>query len=284
MLRELDKRKLRRIEVTAADLRDPEAVRRAVRGCDLVFHLGALIGIPYSYVNPADVVSTNVLGTLHVLQAARECGIKRVIQTSTSEVYGTAQYVPMDEDHHLAPQSPYAASKIGSDMLAWSYYRTYGLPVTILRPFNTYGPRQSPRAVIPTIITQALCSTSIRLGSVAPRRDLTFVTDTARGFVAAAVAPDAVGQVVQLGSQRETAVAEIVELVGRILKKRLRVHQERQRIRPAASEVERLFASNRKAAELLGWRPEVSLMQGLEKTIRWFENRSAFCEHDLYHI
>lgn len=284
MLRELDKRKLGQIEVTAADLRDPEAVRKAVRGCDVVFHLGALIGIPYSYDNPADVVSTNVLGTLHVLQAGRECGVKRVIQTSTSEVYGTAKYVPMDEDHHLAPQSPYAASKIGSDMLAWSYYRTYGLPVTILRPFNTYGPRQSPRAVIPAIIIQALRSTSVRLGSLEPRRDLTFVTDTARGFVAAAVSPGAVGQVVQLGSQSETSVAEIVELVGRILKKRLRVCQEPQRIRPATSEVERLFASNRRAAELLGWRPEISLGQGLEKTIRWFENRSAFYKHDLYHI
>jgi dTDP-glucose 4,6-dehydratase len=190
----------------------------------------------------------------------------------------------MDENHRLAPQSPYAASKIGSDMLAWSYYRTYGLPVTILRPFNTFGPRQSPRAVIPAIIIQALRSTSIRLGSLAPRRDLTFVTDTARGFVAAAVSPGAVGQVVQLGSQRETTIAEIVELVGRILKKRLRVRRELRRIRPATSEVERLFASNRKAAELLGWRPEIPLVEGLEKTIRWFESRSAFYKHDLYHI
>ncbi len=284
MLEELDKRKLRNIQVIAADLRDPEAVRNAVRGCDIVFHLGALIGIPYSYANPSDVVSTNVLGTLHVLQAARECGINRVIQTSTSEVYGTACCVPMDEDHRLAPQSPYAASKIGSDMLAWSYYRAYGLPVTILRPFNTYGPRQSPRAVIPAIIIQALGSNSIRLGSIEPRRDLTFVADTARGFIAAAVSPDAVGQVIQLGSQTETAIVEIVRLVGRILHKRLNIRRDSQRVRPATSEVNRLLASNQKAAKLLGWHPEVMLPQGLERTIRWFENRSEFYRQDLYHI
>jgi nucleoside-diphosphate-sugar epimerase len=181
LLEDLDARKLRAIEVVAGDLRDPEAVRRAVRGCDFIFHLGALIGIPYSYVNPNDVVATNVCGTLHVLQACLQNGVQRLVQTSTSEVYGTAQYVPMDESHPLHPQSPYAASKVGSDMLAQSYYHSYGLPVVVLRPFNTYGPRQSPRAVIPTIIQQALKSHTVRLGSLEPRRDLTFVQDTARG-------------------------------------------------------------------------------------------------------
>ena len=284
MLEDLDRRKLRQIEVLTGDLRDPEAVRRAVRSCNYVFHLGALIGIPYSYVNPADVVSTNVVGTLHVLQAGLDAGVERIVQTSTSEVYGTARYVPMDEDHPLCPQSPYAASKVGSDKLAESFFRTYGLPVTILRPFNTYGPRQSPRAVIPTIITQALHSTKIRLGSLAPRRDLTFVSDTARGFIAAAVSVNVNGATVQLGSNREISVAELVDLIGRILGKRLRPVTEKGRRRPKASEVERLFASNQRAKELMGWYPRVSLERGLEKTISWFSARADQYKRDLYHI
>ncbi len=284
MLEDLDKRKLKQMDIQTGDLRDPEAVRRAVRGCNYVFHLGALIGIPYSYVNPADVVSTNVQGTLHVLQACLDSGVERLIQTSTSEVYGTAQYVPMDESHPLNPQSPYAATKVGSDKLAESFFRTYGLPVTILRPFNTYGPRQSPRAVIPTIITQALHSRTIRLGSLEPKRDLTFVTDTARGFVAAAVSPAARGQTVQLGSNSEISVGELVEAIGRIMGKSLKPVAEEGRRRPKASEVERLFASNRRAKELLGWQPRVSISQGLEKTIAWFKGRAGRYKLDLYHI
>src|SRR5512136_2836669 len=221
MLEDLDRKMLRRIEIVAGDLRDAEAVRRVVKGCHRVYHLGALIGIPYSYLNPADVVQTNVMGTLHVLQACVDSGVDRLVQTSTSEVYGTARYVPMDEDHPLNPQSPYAATKVGSDKLAESYFRAYGLPVTILRPFNTYGPRQSPRAVIPTIITQALHSRKIKLGSLEPRRDLTYVTDTARGFVAAAASPGAKGTTVQLGTNREISIKELVDLIGRILGKRL---------------------------------------------------------------
>jgi len=283
MIEDLEKTKLRKIEVVAGDLRDAEAVRRAVRGCKIVFHLGALIGIPYSYANPADVVSTNVLGTMNVLQASLEFGVERVIQTSTSEVYGTARYIPMDEDHPLNPQSPYAASKVGSDKLAESFYKTYRLPVTILRPFNTYGPRQSPRAVIPTIITQALESNRIRLGSLGPSRDLTFVTDTARGFVAAALSPVCEGKTVQLGSQAETSVAELVDLVGKILKKKLVAVSETERKRPKGSEVDRLFASNRRAAELIGWHPRVPLAKGLKKTIEWFESRAGRYK-DLYHI
>ena len=284
MLEDLGPRKLREIEILAGDLRDPDAVRRAVRGCNIVFHLGALIGIPYSYVNPADVVSTNVMGSLHVLQACLEFEVERVIQTSTSEVYGTARTVPMDEQHVLNPQSPYAASKVGSDKLAESYYRTYGLPVTVLRPFNTYGPRQSPRAVIPTIITQALNSCRIRLGSLEPRRDLTFVTDTARGFVAAALAAGAKGATVQLGSNQETSVAELVKIVGELLGKRLEPVSEKGRRRPKASEVERLFASNQRARELLGWQPKVSLTRGLEKTIAWFKSRAGHYKQELYYI
>jgi dTDP-glucose 4,6-dehydratase len=284
MLEDLDQRQLREIEIVAGDLRDAEAVRRAVRGCRVVFHLGALIGIPYSYVNPADVVATNVLGSLHVLQASVEAEVARLVQVSTSEVYGTAQYVPMDEQHPLVPQSPYAASKVASDKLAESYCRTYGLPVAIVRPFNTYGPRQSPRAVIPAIITQALESSTIRLGRLDPRRDLTYVQDTVRGFLAAATARAAAGQTIQLGSEQEISVMELVTLVGQILGKPLRVVSEAQRRRPKSSEVERLFASNRKAAELLAWHPEVPLAQGLEKTIQWFQTRSAGARKHLYTI
>jgi len=284
MLEDLDPRKLREIEILAGDLRDPDAVRRAVRGCNLVFHLGALIGIPYSYVNPADVVSTNVMGTLHVLQACLESEVERVVQTSTSEVYGTARTVPMDEHHVLNPQSPYAASKVAGDKLAESFFRTYGLPVTVLRPFNTYGPRQSPRAVIPTIITQALSSRRIRLGSLEPSRDLTFVTDTARGFVAAALSAAAKGSTVQLGSGCETSVAELVGIVGKLLGKKLEPVTEKSRRRPPASEVERLLASNQRAREILGWKPKVPLTRGLEKTISWFRTRAKRYKRELYYI
>ena len=284
MLEDLDPRRLREIEVITGDLRDADAVRRAVRGCSVVFNLGALIGIPYSYVNPADVVATNVNGTLNVLQACLEAGISRLVQTSTSEVYGSAQFVPMDESHPLNPQSPYAASKVGSDKLAESFHRSYELPVVVLRPFNTYGPRQSPRAVIPAIITQALVSSTIRLGRLDTRRDLTYVQDTARGFVAAATAPSCEGQTIQLGSEQETTVADMAGMVGKILGKRLRIVTESNRRRPDASEVERLLASNRKAAELLSWRPEVTLSKGLEITIAWFQKRGDKYKRNLYHI
>jgi NAD dependent epimerase/dehydratase len=283
MLEDLGQRKLNQMEIVAGDLRDADAVRRAVSGCNYVFHLGALIGIPYSYVNPSDVISTNVQGTLHVLNACLEAGVDRVIQTSTSEVYGTAQYVPMDELHPFHPQSPYAASKVGSDMLALSFYRTFGLPVTVLRPFNTYGPRQSVRAVIPTIITQALKSRQIRLGSLAPTRDLTFVTDTARGFVAAAASHVALGQTVQLGSNEEISVGQLVDLIAEILDKKLKVVPDSKRKRPRTSEVDRLFASNRRAAEWLNWRPSISLAEGLGRTVRWFQENASRYKQNLYH-
>jgi len=284
MLEDLSGRLLREIEVITGDLRDAGAVRRAVQGCDIVFHLGALIGIPYSYSNPADVVDTNVIGTLHVLQAALDTGVQRLVQTSTSEVYGTAQLVPMDEEHPLRPQSPYAASKVASDKLAESYHRTYGLPVAIVRPFNCYGPRQSPRAIIPAIITQALESSTLRLGSLGPRRDFTYVRDTVRGFVAAATAPGCEGETIQLGSAREFSVAEIVQLVGSILGRRLRVVSDARRRRPETSEVDRLLAANRKAAELLRWHPRISLPQGLQKTIAWFQSRRGRYKHRLYTV
>jgi NAD dependent epimerase/dehydratase len=285
MLEDLDKRSLKNIEIIAGDLRDSEAVRRAVRGCQRVFHLGALIGIPYSYQNPEDVVQTNVLGTLHVLRACLESKVDRLVQTSTSEVYGTAKYVPMDENHPLNPQSPYAASKVGSDKLAESYYRTYGLPVVILRPFNTYGPRQSPRAVIPTIILQALSSRTVHLGSIKTRRDLTFVKDTARGFVAAACAPKVEGETIQLGSQHEYSILELVGLIGSVLNKKLNIISETERRRPKTSEVERLFASNQNADRRLNWQPKVLLPDGLERTVRWFSERaSRYPRNIVYHI
>jgi NAD dependent epimerase/dehydratase len=284
MLENLGASRLKSIEIIAGDLRDAQAVRNAVRGCDRVLHLGALIGIPYSYVNPEDVVQTNVMGSLHVLQASLDCGVERLVQTSTSEVYGTAQYVPMDEKHPLNPQSPYAASKVASDKLAESYYRTYKLPVVIVRPFNTYGPRQSPRAVIPTIIIQALQSRMVRLGSLGPKRDLTFVKDTAKGFLAASGAPDVEGAAIQLGSQCEYSVADLVEMIGAILNKKLKVITDAGRRRPRESEVERLFASNRSAGERLNWRPKVSLRDGLEHTVRWFSQRTDRYKNDLYYI
>jgi NAD dependent epimerase/dehydratase len=284
MLENLDRKSFKNIDVMAGDLRDFEAVRRAVRGCHRVFHLGALIGIPYSFLNPADVIQTNIMGSLHVLQASLESGVERLVQTSTSEVYGTAQYVPMDEKHPLNPQSPYAASKVGSDKLAESFNRTYGLPVVILRPFNTYGPRQSPRAVIPTIIIQALRSRVIHLGSLETKRDLTFVKDTARGFIAASTAPKIEGETIQLGAQCEYSISELVDNIGRVLGRKLKVVSDSRRRRPGASEVERLFASNEHAKKCLSWQPEVALMDGLDRTIRWFQERTDQYKIDLYHV
>ncbi len=285
MLEDLDPKKLKNIEIVTGDLRDQESVRRAVRGCNRVFHLGALIGIPYSYLNPADVIQTNVLGTLHVLQASMELGVERMVQTSTSEVYGTAQYVPMDENHPLNPQSPYAASKVSSDKLAESFFRTYGFPVVIVRPFNTYGPRQSPRAVIPAIIIQAMHSGTIRLGNLSARRDLTYVEDTVAGFVAAAIAPKVEGATIQLGSQTEISIRELVDLVAQILNRKFRVISAESRLRPKTSEVERLFACNGLAKERLQWQPQTGLKAGLEKTVKWFAgHKHPFNKRDLYYV
>lgn len=265
------------IEVLAGDLRDFESVRRAVAGVDVVMHLGAQIAIPYSYINPRDFFETNVLGTLNVAQACLDAGVSRLVHTSTSEVYGSAQTVPITEDHPLHPQSPYAASKVGADKLVDSYNRAFELPTVVLRPFNTYGPHQSARAVIPTIISQALAGGTLRLGALDTRRDLTFVTDTAAGFIAAATAPDAPGRTVQLGTGEEVSIQEIVDAVGRVLGRDLEVEVDQARIRPAASEVERLISDPLLARELLGWEPRVSLDEGLGRTIEWIdENRARF--------
>ncbi|MHB1556731.1 MAG: GDP-mannose 4,6-dehydratase [Isosphaeraceae bacterium] len=270
------------IEVERGDLKDPVAVRRSVAGREWVFHLGASIAIPYSYQNPYDVVQTNVLGTAHVLDACRDAGVGRVVLTSTSEVYGTAQRVPIDETHPLQGQSPYAATKIAADALGESYYRAFGLPVTILRPFNTFGPRQSARAIIPTIISQALARPVVRLGRLDPRRDLTFVKDTAAGFVAIAGCDAALGRAVNIGRGEDISIGDLVELIGRRLGRELKVEAEDQRLRPAASEVERLLAGTALAQSLWGWKPTYSLEQGLDETIAWVEKNLHRFRVDAY--
>jgi dTDP-glucose 4,6-dehydratase len=258
------------VEVHRGDLKDPVAVRRAVAGQEWVLHLGALIAIPYSYQNPLDVVQTNVEGTAHVLDACRDSdALERVVLTSTSEVYGTARYVPIDEAHPLQAQSPYSATKIGSDALGLSYHRSFGLPVAILRPFNTFGPRQSARAVIPTIISQALAAGVVRLGSLDPRRDLTYVKDTAAGFAAIAACDAAVGRVVNIGRGEDLTIGELVERIGRLIGRAIEVEVDERRVRPAASEVGRLLAGTALARELWGWEPRYSLDDGLAETIAW---------------
>ncbi len=272
------------LEIVAGDLRDVEAVRAATQGVDTVFHLGALIAIPYSYIHPREVVETNVMGTLNVLMAARDLQVRRVVHTSTSEVYGTAQYVPIDETHPLQGQSPYSASKIGADKIAESFYRSFDLPVATLRPFNTYGPRQSTRAVIPTIITQALTKDEVRLGSLTPSRDFTFVTDTAAGFLQIASVDAAIGQEINLGTGATITIGQLVEKILSLLNKTPKIVTEEQRLRPEKSEVTRLHASNQKAQQLIGWQPKVSLNKGLERTIKWLANYLELYNPDQYSV
>jgi dTDP-glucose 4,6-dehydratase len=266
------------IEITRGDLKDHEAVRKAVHAREWVFHLGALIAIPYSYENPHDVVQTNVLGTAHVLDACRSSdALDRVVLTSTSEVYGTAQYVPIDEQHPLRGQSPYSATKIAADALGESYHRSFGLPVTILRPFNTFGPRQSARAIIPAIISQALAGPVIKLGRLDPRRDLTFVKDTVEGFVAIASCNQALGRAVNIGRGDDISIGELVERIGKLMGRTIEVKTDSGRVRPASSEVERLLAGTKLAQSLWNWTPRHSLDQGLEQTISWVrEHRSHY--------
>jgi dTDP-glucose 4,6-dehydratase len=258
------------IAFVRGDIGDFHSVRAAVQDQEVVFHLAALIGIPYSYVAPHQYVRVNIEGTVNVVQAARELGVGRVIQTSTSEVYGTALRAPIDEEHPRQPQSPYSASKIASDGLAESYWLSFKTPVVIVRPFNTFGPRQSTRAVIPTIITQLLGGGPVRLGSLTPTRDMNFVSNIAEGFIAAATAEGAVGQTINLGTGIEHSIGEIAEMIAEIIGVPLRVESEAQRARPETSEVFRLIADNRRAEQLLGWRPAVDLREGLRRTVDWF--------------
>jgi NAD dependent epimerase/dehydratase len=271
------------IDVERGDLKDPGAVKRAVDGREWVFHLGALIAIPYSYQNPYDVVQTNVLGTAHVLDACRASStLERVVLTSTSEVYGTAQTVPIDESHPLQGQSPYAATKIGADALGESYHRAFGLPVTILRPFNAFGPRQSARAIIPTIISQALVRPKIKLGRLDPRRDLTYVKDTAAGFVAIAGCDQAVGRAVNIGRGEDISIGELVETIAGRLGRQITIETDQDRFRPAASEVERLLAGTDLAQSLWGWKPRYSLEDGLDETIAWVRDHLDRFRVDTY--
>ncbi len=271
------------IDVERGDLKDPLAVRRAVEGREWVFHLGALIAIPYSYQNPYDFVQTNVLGTAHVLDACRAASVlERLVLTSTSEVYGTAQTVPITEKHPLSGQSPYSATKIAADALGESYYRAFGLPVTVLRPFNTFGPRQSARAIIPTIITQALSRPTVKLGRLDPRRDLTYVKDTAFGVTAIASCESALGRVVNIGRGEDVSIGELVDLIGCRLGRTLTVETDSKRIRPAASEVERLIAGTSLAQSLWGWKPEFSLERGLDETIAWIRDHLDRFRVDSY--
>jgi NAD dependent epimerase/dehydratase len=280
----LDRAVASEIEVVAGELRDIESVSRAIEGVDAVFHLGAQIAIPYSYTNPRDFFEVNVLGSLNVAQAARAASVQRVVHASTSEVYGTAQTVPITEDHPLEPQSPYAASKLAADKLMDSFHRAFDLPITIVRPFNTYGPFQSARAVIPTIVSQALAGRPVRLGSLHPRRDLTFVEDTAAGFIAAAQSDAADGRTLQLGTGREVGVGDLVELIGELTARELVVEQEAERVRPAKSEVERLISAPALAHELTGWQPEVPLREGLRRTVGWIERNLDRYRVDQYVI
>lgn len=264
-------------DVFAGDIRDPHGVRTAMQGCDMVMHLAALIAIPYSYHSPDTYVDTNIKGTLNVLQAARDLGVERVVHTSTSEVYGTARFVPITEEHPLQGQSPYSASKIGADQMAQSFFLSFGTPVTTIRPFNTYGPRQSARAVIPTIITQvALGADQIKLGAVHPTRDFNYVRDTVRGFVALAECDAAVGQVINVGSNYEISVGETAKMIAELMGRKVEFVSDEVRMRPASSEVERLWADNSRANSLAGWAPEFpgveGLRRGLKETIDWFGN------------
>lgn len=279
------------LDIFAGDIRDPHGVHTAMKNCDVVLHLAALIGIPYSYHSPDTYVDTNIKGTLNVLQAARDLDVSKVIHTSTSEVYGTAQFVPITEAHPLQGQSPYSASKIGADQMAMSFYYSFNTPVTIIRPFNTYGPRQSARAVIPTVITQiANGAEQIKLGSLHPTRDFNYIDDTVRGFIAGAEADNAIGEVINLGSAFEVSIGDTVKLIAQLMDRKIDIVSDPQRLRPAASEVERLFADNTKARELLQWSPQYAgingFKQGLQNTIAWFcnnDNLKQYKSH-LYNV
>lgn len=282
---------LKSLDVFSGDIRDPHGVKQAMQGCDVVLHLAALIAIPYSYHSPDTYVDTNVKGTLNIVQAARELGVQKVVHTSTSEVYGTARFVPITEEHPLQGQSPYSASKIGADQMAMSFYTSFNTPVSIIRPFNTYGPRQSARAIIPTVITQlANGARTLKLGALHPTRDFNYVLDTVRGFIAVAESDKSVGEVINVGSNYEISIGDTVRLIAEVMNADVEVVTDEVRLRPDKSEVERLWAGNEKARELAGWQPSWGgrdgLRRGLEETVEWFlkpENLKAY-KADIYNI
>lgn len=277
----------KRIEVVSGDIRNYDSVKASIEGVDMVFHLAALIGIPYSYQTPESYVDTNVTGTLNLLQAARELKVKKVICVSTSEIYGTAQFIPISELHSVNPQSPYAASKAAADFMALSFYRSFGTPVTIIRPFNTYGPRQSARAIIPTIITQILGgSKSVRLGFVNSTRDFTFVNDTIEGFIKAGESTNSTGEVINIGSNSEIMIKDLVHLIAKLLGKKVSITTDDIRMRPVRSEVKRLKADISKAKKLLNWTPGYTLESGLHETIRWFRDPENLAKYktEIYNV
>ena len=261
--------KLDSLQIVSGDLQDFDAVFSAVRDVDVIFHLGSLISIPYSYIRPRDTIENNILSTLNILTAARDLGVEKVVHTSSSEVYGTALYVPIDEKHPLQGQSPYSASKIGADKIVESFYCSFDLPVATIRPFNTYGPRQSARAIIPTIITQAIDQEKIKLGSLFPTRDYTFVKDTVNGFISTAESKSSIGEVINIGSNFEISMGDLAQRISSLLNKDIMIMQDSSRVRPLKSEVKRLWCDNAKAKRLLGWEPQVSLDEGLKETIEW---------------
>jgi dTDP-glucose 4,6-dehydratase len=272
------------IEIIAGDLRDSSAVDKALTGCNIVFHLGAMISIPYSYVHPREVVETNVIGTMNVLEAARRQKTDRVIHTSSSEVYGTAQTSSIKENHPLQGQSPYSASKIAADKLAESYFKAFGVPIVTIRPFNTYGPRQSARAIIPTIISQALVCNEIKLGSLTPSRDFTFVKDTVAGIMLAGMTEKALGMEINFGNDHEVTIGELAEIIIKMIGKHVPITSEDNRRRPEKSEVQRLHADYSRAKDLLGWQPKVKLSVGLLETIKWIKNNHELYRPNVYAI
>ena len=287
----IEKKIKKSLKIFPGDIRDENLVRKAMKGCDAVINLAALIGIPYSYNSPKSYFETNVQGTLNILQSAKDYGIKKVIHTSTSEVYGTAKYIPIDENHPLDGQSPYSASKIAADHLAISFYKSFDTPVSIIRPFNTYGPRQSARAIIPTIILQMINGNKeISLGSVKTTRDFSFIDDTVDAYMAAIKATDVNGEIINLGSGHETSIIDLVKIINTIVKKNCKIITDKKRVRPEKSEVERLLSSNSKAFKKLRWKPKyigrAGLIKGLTKTIEWFTKKENFSRYksDIYNV
>jgi len=283
----LPKERLKGVEIFSGDVRDHNGVRKAMKGVDVVFHLAALIGIPFSYHSPDSYIETNIKGTLNILQAAMSENLKRVLITSTSEVYGTARQVPIDESHPLQAQSPYSATKIGADKIAESFYRSFGLPVTVVRPFNTYGPRQSARAIIPTVITQLLSGSAIvNLGATEPTRDFNYVKDVCEGFIAIANSDKTIGETVNIASGSEISIGDVAKLIIKKINPKAKLGLDKERLRPKNSEVERLLGDNKKIARLTGWRPKYSMNDGLDETIAWFEqgNNGHSYKADIYNV
>jgi NAD dependent epimerase/dehydratase len=285
MLENISSSLINDLDVTTGDIFDFSVVKKAVKNCDIIFHLAALIGIPYSYIAPESYVNTNIKGTLNIMQASVDEGVEKIIHTSTSEVYGTAKYVPIDENHPLQGQSPYSASKIGADMIAQSYFLSFNAPVAIIRPFNTFGPRQSARAVIPTIISQLLSEQEIHLGSLTPVRDLTYVKDTVNGFIKVAESDKSIGEIINIGNGKGITIGELAKKILNLMDRpNTPIHVDEERVRPEKSEVMQLICDNSKAKRMIGWCPECSLDQGLKETIRWIRQNRHIYKSEKYNL